>query len=108
MIDLAGKRALVTGGAGGIGMCCAVGLAQAGAEVVIADLSDEDCARTADDLAKQGHTVSWQAFDVSDRVAVEQAFQEIGPVDILVTCAAILALRGYWILIPMTGPGSLM
>ena len=34
--DLTGKRALVTGGATGIGLGCSVALAEAGAEVVIA------------------------------------------------------------------------
>ena len=92
--DLRGKRALVTGGAGGIGLSCARGLAQAGAEVVIADVSDALCAGAVDELAKSGHAVTGQAFDVADRAAVEQGFEaigaEIGNVDILVTCAAIV------------------
>jgi NAD(P)-dependent dehydrogenase (short-subunit alcohol dehydrogenase family) len=88
--DLTGRRALVTGGAGGIGLCCAVGLAQAGAEVVITDISDAVCKRAADELAQIGHKVSWQAFDVAERAAVEQGFETIGPVDILVSCAAIV------------------
>ncbi len=90
MADLKGKRALVTGGAGGIGLSCAEGLAQAGAEVVITDISDAACRRAADELAEKGHQVSGQAFDVADRAAVEQGFDQIGPVDILVTCAAIV------------------
>jgi len=85
-----GKRALVTGGAGGIGLGCAAGLAQAGADVVITDISDAGCQRAAEELAEKGHKVSWQAFDVADRAAVEQGFEIIGPVDILVTCAAIV------------------
>ena len=90
MADLGGKRALVTGGAGGIGLSCAQGLAQAGAEVVIADVSDALCKRAVDELAERGHAVTAQAFDVVDRAAVERGFEAIGPVDILVTCAAIV------------------
>lgn len=81
MTDLSGKRAVVTGGAGGIGICCAIGLAQSGADVVITDLSDEACKRTADELALMGHHVTWQGFDVADRTAVEQGFEAIGEVD---------------------------
>ncbi len=81
---------MVTGGAGGIGLSCAQGLAQAGAEVVIADLSDALCAGAVDELAQMGHAVTGQAFDVADRGAVERGFEQVGPVDILVTCAAIV------------------
>ncbi len=90
MSDLSGKRALVTGGAGGIGMACAQGLAQAGANVVICDLTDEVCAQALTELPEGVESL---AFDVSDRAAVEAAFAEqnaAGGVDILVTCAAIV------------------
>jgi 3-hydroxybutyrate dehydrogenase len=46
-LDLSGRRALVTGGAGGIGRACARRLAAAGAEVVVADLDGEAAERTA-------------------------------------------------------------
>lgn len=93
MFDLSGKRALVTGGAGGIGAASVEALAKAGAHVTIADKAKEDCRALADHLAKTGMSVDWAAFDVADRAAVEQAFataEEKGGVDILVTCAAIV------------------
>ncbi|MGA0930377.1 MAG: SDR family NAD(P)-dependent oxidoreductase, partial [bacterium] len=40
LTDLSGKRALVTGGGRGIGLCAADALAEAGACVVIVDLSE--------------------------------------------------------------------
>lgn len=46
-LDLSGRRALVTGGAGGIGRACARRLAAAGAEVVVADLDGAAAERTA-------------------------------------------------------------
>ncbi|WP_299842256.1 SDR family oxidoreductase [uncultured Roseovarius sp.] len=90
MSDLTGKRALVTGGAGGIGLACAQSLAKAGAHVTITDVSDEVCMRAMVDLPAG---VDWITFDVSDRAAVERGFAELeagGGVDILVTCAAIV------------------
>ncbi len=90
MADLTGKRALVTGGAGGIGMACARGLAEAGASVTITDLSPEACAQALTDLPDGCQSI---AFDVADRAAVEEGFAALeaaGGVDILVTCAAIV------------------
>ncbi|MES9540392.1 MULTISPECIES: 3-hydroxybutyrate dehydrogenase [unclassified Actinomadura] len=46
-LDLAGRRALVTGGASGIGRACARRLAAAGAEVVVADIDGAAAERTA-------------------------------------------------------------
>lgn len=89
-MSLAGRRALVTGGAGGIGIACARGLAEAGARVVIADRSDEACARA---LAELPAGVKAVAFDVADRAACEAAFDAEaarGGIDILVTCAAVV------------------
>ncbi|MEO3413871.1 SDR family NAD(P)-dependent oxidoreductase [Roseovarius sp. CAU 1744] len=90
MRDLAGKRALVTGGAGGIGMACAEGLLKAGAQVTITDVTEAACERA---VAALPAGAEWLAFDVSDRAAVEAGFatlEERGGVDILVTCAAIV------------------
>ncbi|QKW37829.1 3-hydroxybutyrate dehydrogenase [Actinomadura sp. NAK00032] len=49
-LDLAGRRALVTGGAGGIGRACARRLAAAGAAVVVADLDGAAAERTAAEI----------------------------------------------------------
>jgi 3-hydroxybutyrate dehydrogenase len=65
-VDLSGRRALVTGGASGIGLACARRLAAAGAEVVILDL-DEDRARSA--AADLGATAV--TADLADLAAVD-------------------------------------
>ncbi|MGI5208110.1 3-hydroxybutyrate dehydrogenase [Spirillospora sp. CA-108201] len=49
-LDLAGRRALVTGGASGIGRACARRLAAAGAEVVVADIDGDAAERTAAEI----------------------------------------------------------
>ncbi|HET7387831.1 MAG TPA: 3-hydroxybutyrate dehydrogenase [Nocardioidaceae bacterium] len=55
--DLAGKRALVTGGASGIGLACARRLAAAGAAVTVADLDEEAAGKAAAEVGGEAWTV---------------------------------------------------
>jgi 3-oxoacyl-[acyl-carrier protein] reductase len=83
---LAGKSAVVTGGASGIGLACVRALAGEGASVVLADVNEEAGARAAKELA--AHYV---AADVTRpehaRRIVEDAVGRCGGLDVLVTCA---------------------
>ena len=54
LFDLTGKRALVTGATHGIGMSLAVGLAQAGATIIVNDLSKEKLDQAIKDYAAKG------------------------------------------------------
>ncbi len=76
--DLAGRSALVTGAASGIGRACAEALAEAGAKVHLVDI-DEAVEKTAAELGGVGHVV-----DLTDAQAVETLPAEI---DILVNNA---------------------
>ncbi len=82
------KRALVTGGAAGIGAAIAAKLRDSGCEVVIVDLS----AQRLDDTARQMGVRGW-VLDVSDYDAVAKTLAaieaEAGPIDILVNNAGI-------------------
>lgn len=80
--DLAGRRALVTGGASGIGEACARRLASQGAHVTVADLDADGAGRVASDI---GGT-EW-VVDLSDTVALETV--ELPDVDILVNNAGV-------------------
>jgi NAD(P)-dependent dehydrogenase (short-subunit alcohol dehydrogenase family) len=81
----AGRLAVVTGGASGIGAAAVRELAQGGATVVVADL---DAARAAALAAASGGAVSAAAVDVRERDAVEALFAGLPrPADILVTSA---------------------
>ncbi|MCL6597003.1 MAG: SDR family oxidoreductase [Firmicutes bacterium] len=90
---LAGKVALVTGAAQGIGRGIAVELARAGAAVCVNDLSAQaaEGERTVASLAQVGARAVFVAADVSDRGQVEAMFDrcgaELGPVDVLVSNA---------------------
>ena len=81
MTDLSGRRALVTGGASGIGAACATAFAAAGAHVIVADLNGE----AADAVAKQLGGESWQV-DLSDTKALADLELDV---DILVNNAGV-------------------
>lgn len=87
------RRALITGGAGGVGAAVARGLAQAGYHVVITDLDAGACDAVAEDITQSGGSAKGIALDVTDRTAVEAVFageDEKGGIDTLVTSAAIV------------------
>jgi NAD(P)-dependent dehydrogenase (short-subunit alcohol dehydrogenase family) len=67
----AGKVAVVTGGAGGMGRATSAAFAAAGASVVVADIATDGGQETADLIAAAGGTATFVATDVADRDAVE-------------------------------------
>jgi len=70
---LAGKSALVTGGASGIGRATALAFAREGAQVAVADLTVERAQQAADEIAAQGGRAIALAVDVTDDAAVGAA-----------------------------------
>jgi NAD(P)-dependent dehydrogenase (short-subunit alcohol dehydrogenase family) len=90
-IDLAGKKALVTGGARGIGRACATLLAEAGARVAVADLNLAGAQETVANF-DQGLAIRCDLSDPADVAALcAQALTALGGVDILVNCAGLIA-----------------
>jgi len=93
--ELAGKVAVVTGGASGIGRATARRLAEDGAHVVIFDINLEGAQKVADELsAKHGYRRGMAArCDVTSEEAVAKAIEEVmlayGGLDILVSNAGI-------------------
>lgn len=85
-----GRKALVTGGASGIGEATCRALANAGASVIIVDI---DRAR-AEALAGELPGASTLLFDITDEAAVRQAFTGIPHLDILVNNAGIGLVGG--------------
>ncbi|HYG26656.1 MAG TPA: SDR family NAD(P)-dependent oxidoreductase, partial [Caulobacteraceae bacterium] len=88
---LAGRKALVTGAAHGIGRACAEAFAREGADVALVDI---DPAVTDAARAIGGKAVG-VCCDIADataaRAAVAEAAEAIGPIDLLLNNAGILA-----------------
>ncbi|GAA1059688.1 3-hydroxybutyrate dehydrogenase [Agromyces bracchium] len=82
---LAGRRAIVTGGASGIGLACAEAFAAAGAHVTIADLNGEAATAAAERIGGE----AWQV-DLGDTAALAELSLEA---DILVNNAGIQHVR---------------
>lgn len=74
--NLAGRRALVTGGASGIGEAVARLLAAEGAAVMIADIDDAGGERVTQALRTAGATAHYRRVDVTDRAAVRALVQD--------------------------------
>jgi 2-hydroxycyclohexanecarboxyl-CoA dehydrogenase len=81
-MGLEGRKALVTGGASGIGAATAARLAAEGAEVWVGDIDVEGAERIAGEIA--GHAIE---LDVTDLDAAKAAVEETGTLDILVNNA---------------------
>ncbi|WP_419843078.1 SDR family NAD(P)-dependent oxidoreductase [Candidatus Poriferisodalis sp.] len=88
---MAGRVALVTGGAGGIGREICLGLARAGRRVAVADLRLPEAAETAAAISAEGAGSLGVDMDVADADSVSRGLMtvrdELGPVEVLVNCA---------------------
>lgn len=73
MNRLAGKTAIVTGGAVGIGRACVERMVQEGAKVAILDVMEAEGKALAAALTAQGHDAGFWAVDVTDEAAVKAA-----------------------------------
>lgn len=91
---LKGKNALVTGSRSGLGAGMAVGLAQAGANVVIHDREESGMDEVICNVRKAGSKAVRAVADVSDARAceelVELTVRELGSIDILINNAGII------------------
>jgi 3alpha(or 20beta)-hydroxysteroid dehydrogenase len=91
--DLAGRKALVTGGARGLGAGMAQALARAGAAVVIGDIREDLGKATAEELRQTGASAEFVPLDVTDdaswEAAIAQAVGHLGGLDIVVNNAGL-------------------
>ena len=91
--DLNGKVAIITGAKQGMGKTHALKLAAAGAKVVLADISKEECQLVADEIIKQRGEALALKCDVSNKTEVDnlvsETLKKFGKIDILVNNAGI-------------------
>jgi 2-dehydro-3-deoxy-D-gluconate 5-dehydrogenase len=93
LFDLAGKVAIVTGAARGLGRQAALALAEAGANVAICDVLEAEGAQTSREIKDLGRQALFAKVDVTQAEQimqfVQQVIAEMGQVDILVNNAGI-------------------
>lgn len=91
--DMHGQTAIVTGGAGLLGKQFTLALAQAGANVMVADLAGDLAKQQAQALKAQNLSANSVAVDVTDQSSVknmvESAVKHFGRLDVLVNSAAM-------------------
>lgn len=95
MEDFRGKRALITGGATGIGLALALALAREGADVVIASTNAERLDLAVESIRAAGGSASAIRCDVSDRESVRAMEKATGPVDLLCANAGVTTAGTY-------------
>ncbi len=77
-LELAGRTAVVTGAGRGIGRAVALGLAEAGAAVVVAARTGREIEAVAEELSGEGHRALAVCCDVTDPASVERLAEEAG------------------------------
>jgi NAD(P)-dependent dehydrogenase (short-subunit alcohol dehydrogenase family) len=94
MHDLTGKVAVVTGGGSGIGRALVLALAEAGSNVVVADIDGDAAGGVAEEAAASGVRSLAVATDVADPASVislaDAAYDEFARVDVLCNNAGVL------------------
>jgi NAD(P)-dependent dehydrogenase (short-subunit alcohol dehydrogenase family) len=93
LFELYGRIALVTGGSRGLGRAMALGLAAAGADLIIASRTLADCQKVAAEITAMGRNALAVSFDAEHwdecDSLVEAAYRHYGRVDVLVNNAGV-------------------
>jgi NAD(P)-dependent dehydrogenase (short-subunit alcohol dehydrogenase family) len=96
-LELSGRVAVVVGGTSGIGRAIALGLAEAGADVVVSGRREELIDSVAKEIEAKGRRSVRQPADVANRASLEtlrdRVVAELGKVDILVNSAGTTKRR---------------
>ncbi|MCY4390127.1 MAG: SDR family NAD(P)-dependent oxidoreductase [Desulfurellaceae bacterium] len=96
LFDVSGKRGYVTGGGSGLGRAIALGMAEAGAAVVVSDINQEAARKVAEEIHAQRGEARFLAINVSQKDQVEKLIrtttEELGGLDFAFNNAGILKL----------------
>ncbi len=98
LADLSGKIAVVTGGGQGLGLGIVMRMAEQGADIAIADLSEENAEKAAEQVRGLGRNAYTAKMNVMDKdgidAAVKKILAEAGQIDILVNNAGVAGAPG--------------
>ncbi len=91
-MQLDGKKAIVTGGASGIGKATALELARAGAQVYLGDIDEAGAAAVEKEAKKDGLKVEFVKLDLTNEASIDQFAADVlkragGRIDVLVNAA---------------------
>ena len=99
LYGLDGQVAVVIGGTGVLGGALCDGLAQAGAQVIVAGRSEERGSRRIGEIEKLGGSAKFLPVDVTSKESItalrDQTVAKHGKVDILVNCAGVNSATPY-------------
>ena len=97
LISLAGKRALITGSAGGIGRAMAYRFAEAGAELELVDINARGLAAVKNELTSFNREVNTYKIDISSKEAIDGLWERLKgrEPDILVNNAGIYPFKNF-------------
>jgi NAD(P)-dependent dehydrogenase (short-subunit alcohol dehydrogenase family) len=95
LFSLEGQTAVVIGGAGVLGGALCAGLVQAGARVIVGDLTEDGCKARVAALTQLGGKAGYALVNVTARESIErllaEAVQQAGRIHILINCAGVNA-----------------
>ena len=95
MIDLKNKKAIITGGARGLGKAVAIALAKEGVVVGITGRNEANLKSTVDEISKLGVQAFYSVFSVDSEVEVNEGIKslvsQLGGLDILINNAGVAA-----------------
>jgi len=99
MVNLKGKVAIITGARRGMGKSHALTLARAGAKVVVADISQDECQKVVEEIKKEGGEAWAVKCDVSKKTEIDEmvkkTVEKFGRLDILVNNAGICQFKPF-------------
>ena len=88
-MSLNGRKALITGASSGIGLGCAVALAEAGAHVCLSARNSKNLNKVVETIQAKGFNAEAITLDVSDVKASQEVILTNGPFDVLVNSAGL-------------------
>ena len=97
LISLQGKSAIITGAAAGMGAATARRFAEAGADLLLLDINEQDLAVLKDELSGAGVSVSTYPVDLASKAEIDRFWEGLGDAkpDILVNNAGIFPFRDF-------------